>query len=395
MADQTAPSASTDSSEVPSVAMVGAGQLARMTHRAAIDLGVELRVLADSPDEAAVRAGAEHLIGSPDEIESLRRLAEGVEVLTFDHEHAPSELIEQIESEGVAVVPSARSKLLAQDKLYAREQLKELGFPVPTFLLVRSAEELAVFGEENGWPIVAKLPSGGYDGKGVWVVEDEQAGGIPRERFADGILLEPKLDLQCELAVVVARSTAGETVAFPVAETVQRDAMCREILVPAPISDQLSQEAERLAVEIVEATDSHGVVAVEMFVVEGELLINELALRPHNSGHFTIEGTETSQFEQHLRAVLGWPLGSTELTAPAVVTVNVVGPADGSDPRSRLAEAAGVQGAHLHLYGKEARPGRKLGHVTVRASDLQSARDSAMAAVKILEGNDSEEVADE
>lgn len=374
--------------------MVGAGQLARMTHRAAIDLGVELRVLAASPDEAAVLAGAEHLIGSPDEIESLRQLAEGAEVLTFDHEHAPPEVIEQLESEGVAVVPSAKSKRLAQDKAYARQRLTELGFPLPPFRLVHSTEELVEFGEEHGWPVVAKSPTGGYDGKGVWVVEDERAEGIPRERFADGLLLEPKLDLQCELAVVVARSTAGETVAFPVAETVQRDAMCREIFVPAPISDELRQEAEELAVAIVEATDSHGVVAVEMFVVDGELLVNELALRPHNSGHFTIEGTETSQFEQHLRAVLGWPLGNTESTAPAVVTVNVVGPADGSDPRSRLAEAAGVPGAHLHLYGKEARPGRKLGHVTVRGSDLESARASAIAAVEILEGNESEEEED-
>ncbi len=374
--------------------MVGAGQLARMTHRAAIDLGVELRVLAASPDEAAVLAGAEHLIGSPDEIESLRQLAEGAEVLTFDHEHAPPEVIEQLESEGVAVVPSARSKRLAQDKAYARERLTELGFPLPPFRLVHSTEELVEFGEEHGWPVIAKSPTGGYDGKGVWTVEDDRAEKIPQERFANGLLLEPKLALDSELAVVVARSTVGETRAFPVAETVQRDAMCREILVPAPVSGALRDQAEELAVSIVEQTDSHGVVAVEMFVVEGELLINELALRPHNSGHFTIEGTETSQFEQHLRAVLGWPLGNTESTAPAVVTVNVVGPADGSDPRSRLAEAAGVPGAHLHLYGKEARPGRKLGHVTVRGSDLESARASAIAAVEILEGNESEEEED-
>ncbi len=374
--------------------MVGAGQLARMTHRAAIDLGVELRVLATEPDESALQAGVDHLIGTPDEITDLRRLAEGAEVLTFDHEHVPPAVIEQLENEGVTVVPSARSKRLAQDKAYARERLGELGFPLPPHRLVRSRRELTEFGEEYGWPVVAKAPTGGYDGKGVWVVEDERAEQIPDEHLAAGLLLEPKLELERELAVVVARSTTGETRAFPVAETVQRDAMCREILVPAPIPEALRQRAEELAISIVEATDSQGVVAVEMFVVDGDLLINELALRPHNSGHFTIEGTETSQFEQHLRAVLGWPLGSTELTAPAVVTVNVVGPSDGSDPRSRLPEAAGVPGAHLHIYGKEARPGRKLGHVTVRGSDLNSARDSALATVMILEGNSSEEVED-
>lgn len=372
--------------------MVGAGQLARMTHRAAIDLGVELRVLAASPDEAAVLAGAGHLIGSPDEIESLRQLADGAEVLTFDHEHAPPAILEQLESEGVAVVPSAKSKRLAQDKAYARERLTELGFPVPPFRLVRSTEGLVEFAEEHGWPVIAKSPTGGYDGKGVWTLEDERAEPIPAELIGDGILVEPKLTLERELAVVVARSTAGETRAFPVAETVQRDAMCREILVPAPVSEALRDQAEQLAVSIVEATDSHGVVAVEMFVVDGQLLINELALRPHNSGHFTIEGTETSQFEQHLRAVLGWPLGSAELTAPAVVTVNVVGPSDGSDPRARLAEAAGVLGVHLHLYGKKARKGRKLGHVTVRGEDLETAREKALRAMAILEGDRTEEV---
>lgn len=374
--------------------MVGAGQLARMTQRAAIDLGVELKVLATDPDEAAVHAGADHLIGPYDEITTLRRLAEGAAVLTFDHEHVPTEMIEQLENEGVRVVPSAGSKRLAQDKSYARERLGELGFPLPPYRLVSSRRELSEFGDQYGWPIVAKSPTGGYDGKGVWMVEDEKAEAIPAEQLSAGLLLEPKLELERELAVVVARSTTGETRAFPVAETVQRDAMCREILVPAPIPEALRREAEELAIAIVEATNSHGVIAVEMFVAGGDLLINELALRPHNSGHFTIEGTETSQFEQHLRAVLGWPLGSAELTAPAVVTVNVVGPSDGSDPRSRLAAAAAIPGAHLHIYGKEARPGRKLGHVTVRGPDLHSARDSALATVMILEGNASEEVED-
>ncbi len=256
------------------MAMVGAGQLARMTHRAAIDLGVELRVLATSPDEGAVRAGADHLIGPPDEISNLRRLAEGAEVLTFDHEQVPTEILEQLESEGVAVVPSARSKRLAQDKSYARERLAELDFPLPPFRLVHSSEELAEFGEEHGWPVVAKAPTGGYDGKGVWLVEDERAESIPAERLAAGLLLEPNLDLEREIAVVVARSRTGETRAFPVAETVQRDAMCREILVPAPIPEALRRRAEELAISIVEATDSHGIVAVEMFVVDGDLLIN-------------------------------------------------------------------------------------------------------------------------
>ena len=369
------------------VAMVGAGQLARMTHRAAIDLGVDLRVLASSADDAAVKAGAEYLVGSPDQVGDLRELAEGAAVLTFDHEHAPPDVLAELEEEGVNLVPSAQAKRLAQDKLHMRQRLSELGFPVPPFALARSVEEVVEFASDHGWPLIAKAPSGGYDGKGVWEIDDESSLADLGDQLESGLLLEPKLALERELSVVVARSTSGETIAFPVAETVQRDSMCREILVPAPIRPNLACEAEDLAVAIVDATDACGVVAVEMFVVGDELSINELALRPHNSGHFTIEGTETSQFEQHLRAVLGWPLGSTELTAPAVVTVNVVGPADGSDPRSRLAEAVAVPGAHLHLYGKESRPGRKLGHVTVRGDDLDSARESALSAVAILEGN--------
>ena len=368
------------------VAMVGAGQLARMTHRAAIDLGVNLRVLATNEDEAAVRAGADYVIGAPDEISDLRTLAGDAAVITFDHEHAPPEVLEQLEREGYRLVPSSGAKRLAQDKLHARKSLNELGFPVPPFATAETIEQARDFADEHGWPIVVKAPTGGYDGKGVWVVREESDLRDLESALSSGLLLEPHLELERELSVVVARSTAGETLAFPVAETVQRDSMCREILVPAPIPSSLAGEAERLAVEIVEATGSCGVVAVEMFVVDGDLMINELALRPHNSGHFTIEGTETSQFEQHIRAVLGWPLGSVEMVSPAVVTINVVGPADGSNPLERLSEAAGVEGAHLHLYGKESRPGRKLGHVTVRGDELEEARETALAATAILEG---------
>lgn len=368
------------------VAMVGAGQLARMTHRAAIDLGVNLRVLATNEDEAAVRAGADYVLGAPDEISDLRTLAGDAAVITFDHEHAPPEVLEQLEREGYRLVPSSGAKRLAQDKLHARKSLSELGFPVPPFATAETIEQARDFADEHGWPIVAKAPTGGYDGKGVWVVREECDLRDLESALSSGLLLEPHLELERELSVVVARSTAGETLAFPVAETVQRDSMCREILVPAPIPSSLAGEAERLAVEIVEATGSCGVVAVEMFVVDGDLMVNELALRPHNSGHFTIEGTETSQFEQHIRAVLGWPLGSVEMVSPAVVTINVVGPADGSNPLERLSEAAGVEGAHLHLYGKESRPGRKLGHVTVRGDDLETARETALAATAILEG---------
>lgn len=368
------------------VAMVGAGQLARMTHQAAIDLGVRLRVLASGEDDPAVKAGADFEIGSPSEIEDLRRIAADAAVVTFDHEGVPPELLTELEADGFRILPSPSAKRLAQDKWHARERLVEAGFPLPAHRLVQTTAEVEEFAGEFGWPVVVKAPSGGYDGRGVW-----KWGGpadLPSGQSLDApVLIEPALDLELELSVLVARSPSGEMATFPVVETVQRDAMCREIIAPAGISDELAGEATRLAEAIVEAIDGCGIIAVEMFVVGGELLVNELALRPHNSGHFSIEGCETSQFEQHLRAVLGWPLGSTELTAPAVVTVNVVGPADGSDPRERVPLAAGVSGAHIHIYDKEPRPGRKLGHVTVRADDPQIARERALEAAALLEGS--------
>ena len=362
-----------------SVAMVGAGQLARMTHQAAIGLGVELHVLADGDGDSAVRAGAAYTIGSAASLDDLRALADGADVLTFDHEGVPPEHLAALEAEGVRLAPGAAAKLLAQDKLVARERLRELGFPVPPFALARTRADVEAFGAVHGWPLIAKAPRGGYDGRGVQVL------GEPCEPEAP-LLLEPRLKLGCELAVLVARRPSGAAVAYPVVETIQRDGMCREVLVPAPVRPELAAEASELALRLVEAIGATGVIAVELFVTRDGLLVNELALRPHNSGHYTIEGCVTSQFEQHLRAVLDLPLGSPSLSAPAVATVNVVGPADGSDPAERLAGALAVPGAHVHLYGKAARAGRKLGHVTACDDDVERARATAALAAARLEG---------
>lgn len=367
------------------VAMAGAGQLAQMTHQAAISLGVELRVLAASESDSAVRAGAPALIAPQPEEEDLRELAAGADVLTFDHEGLPPDLLARLEADGVRLEPSAASKLLAQDKLRGRRELSRLGFPLPPFVAVSSREEVEAFGERHGWPLVAKLPRGGYDGRGVFELEDGAAAARLLEATGVELLIEPRLEIERELAVLVARVREGESAVYPVAETVQREAICREILVPAPVSAPLSERAGGLALEIAAAIGSTGVLAVEMFVVGGELLINELALRPHNSGHFTIEGCATSQFEQHLRAVLGWPLGDPGLRAPAVVTANVLGPADGSDPRSRVPAALAAGNAHVHLYGKAPRPGRKLGHVTVLGTDLGQVRAEAVRVAQVLE----------
>ena len=366
--------------------MVGGGQLARMTQQAAIGLGVELVVLATSPEEPAVTAGARFIEGSPDDPDALRRLAAGTDVVTFDHEGVPPALLEALEVEGIPFAPPAEAKLFAQDKAVARRGLGELGFPVPPNAVVASVDEVEAFGAEHGWPVIAKAPRGGYDGRGVWELASADQAGPVLEGLAGGLLLEPKLDLVRELAVITARRPGGETATWPVVETVQQDAMCRELIVPARSDPTTLDRATELGRSITEAIGAVGIVAVELFETPEGLVVNELALRPHNSGHFSIEGSVTSQFEQHLRAVLDWPLGSTAPAAPAVVTINVVGPADGSDPRERVPEALGVDRAHIHIYGKDSRPGRKLGHVTALADTVEEAHRIASDAVGILEG---------
>ncbi len=368
------------------VGMVGGGQLARMTQQAAIDLGVDLLVLATSKDDPAVQAGAHHLLGDPQDIGDLRALAADCDVMTFDHEGIPPEHLETLQRDAVALAPTAAAKLLAQDKLHARRTLTARGLPVPDFAFARTAHDVERFAATHGWPLIAKAPRGGYDGRGVWTLGDAVAARQLLDDLPGGMLLEPLLAIECELAVLVARSSSGEHVTYPVVETVQHDAMCREILAPAPIAPAVAAQARDLALQIADLIDVVGLLAVEFFLTADGLFINELALRPHNSGHYTIEGCATSQFEQHLRAILGWPLGLPTLLAPSVVCVNVIGPPDGSDPRANVALALCVPGAHVHLYAKAAQAGRKLGHVTVCGQDLVPTREAARLAAALLEG---------
>jgi 5-(carboxyamino)imidazole ribonucleotide synthase len=374
------------SGETALVAMVGAGQLARMTHQAATALGVRLRVLAADEADPAVRAGAEALVGSPQRLADLRALADGADAVTFDHERITPDHLSVLEAEGARLAPRAGAKLLAQDKLIARRTLASLDVPVPAFAHARTLGDVECFAAAHGWPLVAKAPRGGYDGRGVFPLADAAAAERALSGRPGGLLLEPRLNIERELAVLVARSTRGELVAYPAVETLQRDAMCREILAPAQIAPELAGAARDLAIRIAKETDATGVLAVELFLTPTGLLVNELALRPHNSGHYTIEGCATSQFEQHLRAALGWPLGLPTLLAPAVATVNVIGPADGSDPATRIDQALAVPAAHVHLYAKQPRPGRKLGHVTVCGQDPETTRQAARLAAALLEG---------
>jgi 5-(carboxyamino)imidazole ribonucleotide synthase len=366
---------------LPVVGMVGGGQLSRMTHQAAIALGLSLRVLADATHDSAALVANNVVVGSHTSLEDLVAFAEGCEVVTFDHEHVPGDLIRALEDQGHTVLPGSKALLHAQDKLVMRRRLQELGAPIPAFAPIASADDLTAFGEAHGWPLVLKAATGGYDGKGVWVVASlDEAAPV----LASGVrlLAEQLVPLQRELAAVVARSPYGQAAAWPVVETVQQDGICVEVVAPAPgLSEDRALEAQGLALRLAAELDVVGVLAVELFETADGLLVNELAMRPHNSGHWTIEGARTSQFEQHLRAVLDYPLGATTMAAPVVVMANLLGGEGEPDLDRRLHMLFARDPAlKVHLYGKEVRPGRKIGHVTALGSSADSVEETRSRA---------------
>ncbi|MEU2612775.1 5-(carboxyamino)imidazole ribonucleotide synthase [Micromonospora sp. NPDC007271] len=375
---------------LPVVGMVGGGQLARMTHQAAIALGQSLRVLALTPDDGAALVAADVQYGDHTDLAALRTFAKGCDVVTFDHEHVPNAHIRTLTNEGVKLFPPAEALLYAQDKRAMRERLGELGAPNPAWRPVEAPADLVAFGAQVGWPVVLKAARGGYDGRGVWLVDDAvQAGELAETLLAGGtpLIVEERVALRRELAVQVARSPFGQVAAYPVVETVQRDGICVEVLAPAPgLPEELAVGAQQLAIDLATALGVVGLLAVELFETPAGLVVNELAMRPHNSGHWTIEGARTSQFEQHLRAVLDYPMGDTSLTAPVVVMANVLGGEPGGmsiDERLHHLFAA-EPGAKVHLYGKQVRPGRKIGHVTALGDDLDEVRARAARAARWL-----------
>jgi 5-(carboxyamino)imidazole ribonucleotide synthase len=376
---------------LPVVAMVGGGQLSRMTHQAAIALGQSLRVLATDPAESAALVTADVQLGDHRDLADLRRLAEGSTVVTFDHEHVPTEHLQALLDAGHRVAPGPAALVHAQDKLVLRRALAAAGEPQPAWAEARTVHDVTAFAEEVGWPVVLKTPRGGYDGKGVFVVHgpDEVADLLEQHGT---LLVEERVAMVRELAAQVARSPFGQVAVWPVVETIQRAGVCNEVLAPAPgLDEELATAAQELAVRIADRLGVVGMLAVELFQTPDGVLVNELAMRPHNSGHWTIEGSRTSQFEQHLRAVLDYPLGSTAMTAPVAVMANVLGgdtaSAEWAGPG--LDERVHHLMAHwpdvkLHWYGKGQRRGRKLGHVTALGEDLAVVRARATAAARYL-----------
>ncbi|UGU14090.1 5-(carboxyamino)imidazole ribonucleotide synthase [Mycobacterium avium subsp. avium] len=369
--------------------MVGGGQLARMTHQAAIALGQSLRVLATAADESAALVASDVVIGSHTDLEDLRRVAAGADVLTFDHEHVPGELLDKLVAEGVNVAPPPQALVHAQDKLVMRRRLESLGVPVPRYAEINSLDELDAFARRVGGPVVVKAVRGGYDGRGVRMARDPvHAREIAAAFLADGVpvLAEEQVSLRRELSALVARSPFGQGAAWPVVETVQRDGICVQVIAPAPgLGEDLAADAQRLALRLAGELGVVGVLAVELFeTTDGALLVNELAMRPHNSGHWTMDGSRTGQFEQHLRAVLDYPLGDTDALAPVTVMANVLGARE--RPRMSVNERlhhlfARMPDARVHLYGKAERPGRKVGHINF-LGDFPAADTAGLAALR-------------
>ena len=384
VAHQLATAVAPPGPRVPVVGMVGAGQLARMTAQAAIALGIGFRVLAGAPDESAAQVCAGTQLGDYRSLDDLLDFSGGCDVVTFDHEHVPEPHLIALEQAGLKVRPGPGALRYAQDKRAMRERLAGLGIACPRSATVASLDDVLDFTDGSGWPVVLKAVTGGYDGKGVWVCGSPDEAAVVVAHGLD-LLAEEYVAFDRELAVLVARSPSGQGAVYPVVQTVQRDGICREVLAPAPgLTEARAVAAQQLGLAIAAGIGVTGMLAVELFETAGGLLVNELAMRPHNSGHWTIEGARTSQFEQHLRAVLDLPLGAPVMAAESAVMVNVLG-GDDPDLHSRLVHVmAADPGIKVHLYGKAVRPGRKVGHVTAVGDDLENLRDRARRAASYL-----------
>lgn len=381
----------------PTVAVIGGGQLARMMAQAAVGLGVRLHLLAEGPDVSAAQVVPGAVVGDYRDLETLREAAEGCSVVTFDHEHVPTEHLHTLTDEGHACRPGPEALVHAQDKAVMRARLGHLGVPCPRNAVVDDLDAVERFAASlGGYPVVLKTTRGGYDGKGVWVVrsrdEAVEAFSVAQASGVD-ILAEELVAFRRELSALVARSPSGQVAAYPVVESVQQDGICWEVVAPAPgLDPELAVEAQQVAMKVAAELGVTGILAVELFETEdGRVLVNELAMRPHNTGHWSMDGAVTGQFENHLRAVLDLPLGSPEARAPWTVMVNILGGDHGPlsenlyggyphvfarDPRLKV-----------HLYGKAVKPGRKVGHVTAYGDDLEEVRERALHAAAWFRGD--------
>jgi 5-(carboxyamino)imidazole ribonucleotide synthase len=379
------------------VGVIGGGQLARMMHAASIGLGLRLRLLAEGPDVSAAQVVRDVVVGDYTDPATVAAFAAGCDVVTFDHEHVPTQILHDLEAAGIAVRPGPEALVHAQDKAVMRERLGALGIPCPGNRVVPDADALIAFADEHGWPCIAKTSRGGYDGKGVWKLDGPEQAGVPFDGLhglrADAVVIaEEFIDFTRELSVLVARRPGGQAVVYPVSETVQTDGICVATTTPAPgLRPDQVRDLQAMALRIAQELDVVGLLAVELMEArDGRIVVNELAMRPHNTGHWSIDGAVTSQFENHLRAVADLPLGSTTPIAPWSVMVNVLG-GSRTDLLSGLSDVfAADRAVKVQLYGKDVVPGRKVGHVTAVGEDAGATSERAWRAARTLMGDSDE-----
>ena len=374
----------------PRLGVVGGGQLAKMTALAALQLGCEVVVLERNSYSPAAQLATHSLVGNWDDPEALLKLAGQVDVVSIENEFLDPDALEVIEKAGRRLYPSTATLRLVQDKFIQKQTLAQAGLAMPRFAAVKNPKELAAFGEEFGWPVVLKTRRNGYDGKGNFTV-----GGVNEIKTAwhslgrnrNALYVEEFCPFASELATIVTRGVDGSVAEYPVVETVQHNHICHLVRAPAPVPREIATRAASLALQAIEAIDGVGSFGVEMFVTrDAEVLINELAPRVHNSGHYTIEACICSQFENHVRAVLGWPLGSTEMVSPAAVMVNLLGANKGPGAPSGMEQALAISGAHVHVYGKAmSGVGRKMGHITAVGTNLAEAEAIARQAAGLIQ----------
>ncbi len=371
------------------IGIIGGGQLAKMTALSALEFGCDIHILERKPEGPAMNLAGKTFIGDWDNPDDLLKLAEHSDVITLENEFVDANSLATLEKAGHTLFPTAKSIGLVQDKYIQKRTLQEAGLPLTPFKKIESREEIIEFTKEFNWPIVIKTRRNGYDGKGNATVNNESEIDAAWDKL-DGdnrsLYAEAFCPFVSELAIIITTSRNGEVATYPLVESVQRDHICHIVRAPASVSDSITKNAIDIAQRAVVAIGAIGSFGVEMFLTkDNEIIINELAPRVHNSGHYTIEACECSQFENHVRAVLGWPLGSTKMVKPAAVMVNLLGQAHGHGQPSGFDEALAMPGVHIHLYGKElSMPGRKMGHVTALGETSSEAEKAAQAAANVL-----------
>ncbi|HWP91642.1 MAG TPA: 5-(carboxyamino)imidazole ribonucleotide synthase [Thermodesulfobacteriota bacterium] len=371
--------------ESVTIGILGGGQLARMTANAAYKLGLKIAILDPEPDSPAQQITNLRVVGSLNDVRSLENLAQISDLITLENEFVDAPLLEHLESKGMTVYPTAKTVGLVQDKLLQKQLLRANGIGVPPFAAVSRSEDILEAAENFGWPLVLKARRNGYDGRGNALVEGSND-VLPAWRKLrgeeQGLMVEGYVEFRKELAVMVVRSTRGEVVTYPVVETVQKDHICHTVKAPAEVNSAVKEEASQIARGCIETFDGVGIFGIEMFLLrDNRVLVNELAPRPHNSGHYTIEACITSQFENHLRAILGYPLGSSSMVLPAAVMVNLLGNRSDVATVRGVEKALSIPGVNLHLYGKKlTRPSRKMGHITVLGKTMEEALEKAVEA---------------